>query len=233
MGERPLTGKQQRFAELVAGGASKSDAFRRAYPSDLRGKATVWAGAQKVAAVPKVAAEVQRLRLLRSPHDAAAQAEHIAARLLELTKSPEPEVALRAISQWAKLREAGLLRPAAIDQPTINGRQPSADERRQILDELKALYQKAVPTPQNGAEPLDPSCTDPAKKHCLVIDMEPTDGAATATALGKAFDGASDPRVSGATSLDRSEPMEKFALRPVPGFFPPRLMRVYNPPKQS
>jgi hypothetical protein len=106
-----LTAKQQRFAELLASGSTKVGAFRQAYPSEGRSKGTEWEGAKRVARHPAVAAEVQRLTLLRSPHDAAAQAEHIAARLLELTKDPDPAVALRAIAQWGKLADAGLLKP--------------------------------------------------------------------------------------------------------------------------
>jgi hypothetical protein len=143
MGARGLTAKQQRFAELLASGTTKVDAFRQAYPSDRRGKGTAWEGAKRVARHPAVAAEVQRLTLLRSPHDAAAQAEHIAARLLELTKNPEPAVALRAIAQWGKLAEAGLLKPppGAAKQGNVAGEH---NERARIIDELRGLYEKAL-----------------------------------------------------------------------------------------
>lgn len=144
MGTRGLTHKQRKFAELLASGCTKVDAFRQAYPSDRRGQATAYEGSKRVARHPAVAAEVQRLTLLRSPHDAAAQAEHIAARLLELTKSPEPTVALRAIGQWAKLAKGGLL------PPTIPAKQgnvvPEHIERTRLLEDLRGLYQKALGT---------------------------------------------------------------------------------------
>jgi hypothetical protein len=95
-----------------------------------------------VARLPQVAAEVQRLTLLHSPHDAAAQADHVAARLLELSKSQEPAVALRAIAQWGKLAEAGLLKPpttAAVQGDVIARR----IERARMIDDLKGLYEKA------------------------------------------------------------------------------------------
>ena len=117
-------------------------------------------------------AEVQRLTLLRSPHDAAAQSEHIAARLLELTKSPEPEVALRAIAQWAELEKALALEAASnLNNPPTARRCPSADDRRQIIDQLRALYQKALPKPQNFAEQLGQPITELPKPHDLAIDV--------------------------------------------------------------
>ena len=179
MGERGLTYKQQRFAELVASGCTNVGAFRSVYPSIRRGKATESEGAKRIAHLPKVVAEVQRLTLLRSPHDAAAQSEHIAARLLELTKSPEPEVALRAIAQWAELEKRRLLRPRPIEQHADRGQRPSDDERRQIINQLRALYQKTLPKPQNFAEQLGQPITELPKPHDLAIDVEPTDTAST------------------------------------------------------
>ena len=67
MGVKGLTFKQQRFAELVASGHTKAESFRVAYPSTQRGKRTVWEGAKRVARLPKVAAEVERLTLSRCP----------------------------------------------------------------------------------------------------------------------------------------------------------------------
>jgi hypothetical protein len=143
MSTRSLTSKQQRFAELLAGGCTKVDAFRSAYPSERRGKGTEWEGAKRVARHPAVAAEVQRLTLLRSPHDVTAQADHIAARLLELSKSQEPAVALRAIAQWGKMAEAGLLNP-----PIVAGHRTEVSTQRvdkaQILEDLRRLYREGL-----------------------------------------------------------------------------------------
>jgi hypothetical protein len=142
MGARGLTSKQRRFAELLAAGSTKVDAFRQAYPSDRRGKGTEWEGANRVARLPQVAAEVQRLTLLHSPHDAQAQSQHIQARLIELSKSSEPSVALRAIAQWGKLAQAGLLKtPTDVTPPYVAAPQ---SERARIIDELRGLYQKAL-----------------------------------------------------------------------------------------
>jgi hypothetical protein len=161
MGSRGLTAKQRRFAELLASGSTKVDAFRRAYPSDRRGKATAWEGSKRVARHPAVAAEVQRLALLRSPHDMVAQAEHIAARLLELSKSSEPSVALRAIAQWGKLAEAGLLKPptTAAEQCDVAIRPM---ETAGIIDQLRGLYAKALGENWRRNELAAPTTTEEA-----------------------------------------------------------------------
>jgi hypothetical protein len=170
MGARPLTHKQRTFAELVAGGCSKVDAFRRAYPSDRRGKQTEWQGAKRVARQPKIIAEIERLSLLHAPHDAAAQAEHITARLLELTKSREPGVALRAIGQWAKMMEAGLLKvPLAAH----------ASERERLVDDLMAFYEKAAVVKAQNEIALPPPAIPKSEGefHGPVVDIESDDTA--------------------------------------------------------
>lgn len=143
MGVRALTPKRRKFAELVAGGSSRVEAFRQAFPSDCRGRGTERTGSKRVARQPAVIAEIERLTLLRSPHDAAAQAEHIAAKLLELSKSPDPAIALRAIVQWGKLAQAGLLKP-----PSVAGHRTEVSGQRvdkaQVLEELRRLYREGL-----------------------------------------------------------------------------------------
>ena len=73
--ERPLTGKQEAFAKLVAGGAVLSDAYRECYSADSMKDSTVWSEACRLAQNPKVSARIrsiqadneqsQRMRLLR------------------------------------------------------------------------------------------------------------------------------------------------------------------------
>jgi hypothetical protein len=73
--ERPLTGKQEAFAKLVAGGSVLSDAYRECYAADAMKDSTVWSEACRLAQNPKVSARIkaiqadneqsQRMRLLR------------------------------------------------------------------------------------------------------------------------------------------------------------------------
>jgi hypothetical protein len=101
--------------------------------------------------------------LLRSPHDVAAQAEHITARLLELTKSEDPGIALRAMAQWSKLAEGGLLKPPTTAQHI---------DRDRLLSDLEGLYRKAFGEAHDGIEL--PSSTGEAKeeREGPVIDVE-------------------------------------------------------------
>ena len=124
---------QKKFAALLAAGSSKVDAYRGAYPGGPRTKETEWVQAKRTARVPKVAAEVQRLTIL----DAACQADYVAVRLLELSKNPDPSIALKAIAQWGKLVESGALRPPAAACEV----QPAAREAQKdrVIDELLAL----------------------------------------------------------------------------------------------
>ena len=240
MGARELTAKQQRFAELLASGSTKVGAFRQAYPSERRGKGTEWEGAKRVARHPAVAAEVQRLSLLRSPHDMVAQAEHIAARLLELSKSSEPSVALRAIAQWGKLADAGLLNPppsAAKQSNVATGH----IERAQIIEELKGLYATALgPSSQqrnelvasinagsielaDGKDEDDVGAMNEPPRVSRMQELllqsladSPTNAASEPVPPKVLIDGAPE-------SLDSSGNDELVAI---PGCFPPRYRRV-------
>jgi hypothetical protein len=219
MGARSLTSKQRRFAELLASGCTKVDAFRQAYPSGQRTKGTEWEGAKRVARHPAVAAEVQRLTLLRSPHDAAIQAEHVSARLLELSKSSEPSIALRAIAQWGKLAEAGLLK-----SPTTSAKQSDAADRpietARIIEELRGLYQEALgPDWQHRNELVASSNaggTDGQSEHYAAPLNSPTDAASEPFPLEVQIDSAPD-------SLQSPGDAELVAI---PGWFPPRFRRV-------
>jgi hypothetical protein len=165
MGERALTRKQKKFAELIAGGSSKVAAYRGAYPGGPRTKGTEWVQAKRTASVPKVAAEVQRLTML----NVAGQVEQVAARLIELSKNPDPDIALKAIAQWGKLVESGALEPPT----TAREARPVATrntETGRIIDELIALAAEA----QQPAEPLLVLASEPDSDD-LLVDIEPAE----------------------------------------------------------
>ena len=60
--ERPLTGKQEAFAKLVAGGAVLSDAYRECYSADSMKDSTVWSEACRLAQPPKVSARIKDIQ---------------------------------------------------------------------------------------------------------------------------------------------------------------------------
>lgn len=60
--EQPLTGKQEAFAKLVAGGAVLSDAYRECYAADTMKDSTVWSEACRLAQNPKVSARIKDIQ---------------------------------------------------------------------------------------------------------------------------------------------------------------------------
>ena len=60
--EQPLTGKQEAFAKLVAGGAVLSDAYRECYAADSMKDSTVWSEACRLAQNPKVSARIKDIQ---------------------------------------------------------------------------------------------------------------------------------------------------------------------------
>lgn len=61
--EQPLTGKQEAFAKLVAGGAVLSDAYRECYSADTMKDSTVWSEACRLAQNPKVSTRVKAIQV--------------------------------------------------------------------------------------------------------------------------------------------------------------------------
>jgi len=60
--EQPLTGKQEAFAKLVAGGAVLSDAYRECYSADTMKDSTVWSEACRLAQNPKVSTRIKDIQ---------------------------------------------------------------------------------------------------------------------------------------------------------------------------
>jgi len=60
--EQPLTGKQEAFAKLVAGGAVLSDAYRECYAADSMKDSTVWSEACRLGQNPKVSARIKDIQ---------------------------------------------------------------------------------------------------------------------------------------------------------------------------
>jgi hypothetical protein len=223
MGGRGLTHKQQKFVEFLVAGCTKVEAFRRAYPSDRRSKGTEWEGAKRVARLPKVIEAVQRSTLLHSQHDVAAQVEHITARLLELTKDPDPAVALRAIAQWAKLSEGGLLKP----RPAVS------ETEKALVDELiAAVYNKPSVEAQSEAAPLRSLTPEEQEESTVqVIDVESEELASSLpvrSLLPATGQDRPDPPVPPETPERAAMKTDtcEWRLESVPGFFPRRLKRV-------
>jgi hypothetical protein len=172
-----------------------------------------------------------------------AQAEHIAARLLELTKNPEPVVALRAIAQWGKLAEAGLLKP-----PTTADHRPEASaqrvDRAQILEDLRRLYREGLEASGRqrnefgasintgsiqGADAQSEhnaaSLNDPPPSSMM---EEPLQSLAECPTDQDAIDESIPPEVLIDAAPENSKPGH-YDLVAIPGHFPVRFRRVPRP----
>jgi hypothetical protein len=60
--EKPLTAKQEAFAQAVADGMTQSDAYRQAYNAEKMSDKQVWEEASKLFSNPKVSQRVAQLR---------------------------------------------------------------------------------------------------------------------------------------------------------------------------
>ena len=60
--DKPLTPKQEAFAQAVAGGMSQSDAYRKAYNAGNMGDQSVWVNASKLMSDAKVSLRVADLK---------------------------------------------------------------------------------------------------------------------------------------------------------------------------
>lgn len=60
--EQPLTGKQEAFAKLVAGGSMLSDAYRECYSADNMKSSTLWSEACRLAQNPKVSTRIKDIQ---------------------------------------------------------------------------------------------------------------------------------------------------------------------------
>jgi phage terminase small subunit len=100
-----LTPKQRQFAQLVANGATYTDAYRQAY-SDRGKPATARCEASKLANLPKMAEEIDRL--LQPPMDLLEQAQHLTIQMFlneaqHGSTSRERQGALKTLGRMAGL----------------------------------------------------------------------------------------------------------------------------------
>ena len=149
---RNLTGKQMRFAEMVAGGKPLATAYRQAYePSDDKAP-SVYSNAKRAARHPIIAARISELRLelLPAPEDMRRVYEHGLATVIGLSITAEDaRVRLRA-AQWlcaeAEKREK-------LPSETVSRAPAESMPTEAVIASLRALYQRAGMSPV-AEEPL-------------------------------------------------------------------------------
>jgi hypothetical protein len=134
-----LTGKQRRFAREVAQGATKADAYRKAYkanpaPSSLR------ADPYRIAAHPRVAAEIEALQLAEQAQALQTPAQLralVIQTLVQTAIDPETKPAVRV--QAAKVLGTVTEVAAFTERKEVRTISSSEDARARVMAEIKAL----------------------------------------------------------------------------------------------
>ncbi|HET7086310.1 MAG TPA: hypothetical protein VFI23_16165 [Rhizomicrobium sp.] len=99
---RPVSPKREKFAQLVAGGATKAEAYRQSFRADGMKPATVWSEASRVAADPLVSRRLAELQGKNSDDMAGIRAS-VLVRLNALADGAESESArVRALELLGK-----------------------------------------------------------------------------------------------------------------------------------
>jgi hypothetical protein len=134
-----LTGKQRRFAREVAQGATKADAYRKAYkPTATR--ATLTGEPYRVASHPSVAAEIQALQLAEQAQALQTPAQLralVIQTLVQTAIDPETKPAVRV--QAAKVLGTVTEVAAFTERKEVRTISSSEDARAKVMAEIRAL----------------------------------------------------------------------------------------------
>ena len=134
-----LTGKQRRFAREVAKGATKADAYRKAYkPTATR--ATLTGEPYRVASHPRVAAEIEALQLAEQAQALQTPAQLralVIQTLVQTAIDPEtkPAVRVQAVKVLGTVSEVG----AFVHRSEVKHISSSEEARAKVMAEIKAL----------------------------------------------------------------------------------------------
>jgi phage terminase small subunit len=140
--EQSLTGKQEAFAKLVAGGAVLSDAYRECYSADTMKDSTVWSEACRLAQNPKVSARIKDIQA-----DMEADRRTIEARRSEWILKRLTEEADQADNASSRIRALELLgKSLTVSMFTDRIEQAGTAERSasEIEKDLKARLDRLI-----------------------------------------------------------------------------------------
>lgn len=145
-----LTARQHAFVNGIVAGKSQVDAYLAAYNwAGNRDTATV--SASKLAAEPKLARAIIRRvgeKDERTQHSAAAIKRHVIDGFMELTKSPNENIRLRAFDRLGHIAGVDLYRDKPASQPLDE--LGSAELQARLLDRLREqLMIDITPTPSD------------------------------------------------------------------------------------
>jgi hypothetical protein len=212
--ERELTVRQRRFATGVAGGLSRSAAYRAAYPGINMKKGTLDTTAKKLAKKPKVAAEIERLTLELLPPvtDLKRAYDHALSTILRLTiESPDERLRFDA-ARWLVVQYEK--REELEQKQSVPTGGVVEVNREAIIQDLKELYRRALPEPVNETPLVEAVAEDlPGGEHSAPEDE------------------AENPVGSVCAEEDRATIAPTPAppateRRAIPGYFPPKFRRT-------
>jgi hypothetical protein len=172
---KALTPKQKRFAREVAQGATKADAYRKAYkPSATR--ATLTGEPYRVATHPRVAAEIEALQLaemaqaLQTPAQLRAL---VIQTLVQTAIDPETKPAVRV--QAAKVLGTVTEVAAFTERKEVRTISSSEDARAKVMQEIRALMLGTEDAEDIQARELLEELSNPADTLTQYDDAQPVD----------------------------------------------------------
>ena len=151
---RKLNTRQMEFAVRVAEGEPLVAAYREVYKPANDKAASVYQNAKRSARHPGIAARIKELQLelLPDPGDVRAIRAHAMAVIVGLSLNAQDEKVRMRSAEWLH-EETG--RQIA-EQERLEGVRvvPAANSPEAIFEELRALYEKALPEAAREPEPL-------------------------------------------------------------------------------
>ena len=151
---RKLNTRQMEFAVKVAEGKPLVTAYREVYKPANDKAPSVYQNAKRSARHPGIAARIQELQLelLPDPGDVRAIRSHAMAVIVGLSLNAQDEKVRMRSAEWLH-EETG--RQIA-EQERLEGVRvvPAANSPEAILEELRGLYEKALPEAARELEPL-------------------------------------------------------------------------------
>ena len=136
---KALTHKQKSFAREVARGATKADAYRKAYKPDAT-RATLTGEPYRVAANPRIAAEIEALQLAEAAQSMQTPAQLralVIQTLVQTAIDPETKPAVRV--QAAKVLGTVTEVAAFTERKEVRTISSSEDARAKVLQEIRQL----------------------------------------------------------------------------------------------
>jgi hypothetical protein len=225
-----LNARQVQFAVKVAEGEPLVAAYREVYKPANDKAPSVYQNAKRAAKHPGIAARIQELQLelLPAPEDMKAVYAHGLATIIQLSISSENSRVRLHAAQWlcAEAEKRKTLEAEKREDILEAARTPNPQE---VLSQLEALYQKALPELEPLVEEVNDETTDGQAENLpqaaeLLGEVEA--GAEPECGEDEATDSDKPATVGVSLVAEKLNPAVQFRMERVPGYFPPKYRRV-------